>query len=203
MLKFLRSLITGRPKIPRPKAVESFHGSTTNPQTLKFAKASPEQLADQSQFTIRLLEDKKIESRQKLIRQLRLHEGERLRPYRCTAGKLTIGIGRNLEDRGITQNESAYLLSNDLDYFTIRLEEALPWMVELDEVRQRVLIDMAFNLGISGLLSFKRTLEAVKEGNYVAASDMMLDSRWAAQVHQRAITLSDMMETGEDPDEFL
>lgn len=131
-----------------------------------------------------------------MISQLRLHEGERLKPYRCTAGKLTIGVGRNLEDRGITAQESAYLLGNDIDHHWSELVRALPWVERLDEVRQRVLLDMAFNLGIGGLLGFKNTLATIQAGNYQKAGVMMLDSRWAKQVGQRAQRLSRMMATG-------
>jgi len=140
--------------------------------------------------------------RDAMVRQLRLHEGERLKPYRCTAGKLTIGIGRNLEDRGITREESAYLLANDIAAEERELLRALPWVATLDEVRQRVLLDMAFNMGIVGLLGFKRTLATIQAGDYQAAATMMLDSRWAKQVGQRAERLSRMMATGKDPREL-
>ena len=137
-----------------------------------------------------------------MIKQLTLHEGIRLKAYLCPAGKVTIGVGRNLEDRGITQEEADFLLSNDIDDFQERLERAIPWMVELDPVRQRVLLDMAFNLGISGLLSFKRTLAAIRGREFTRASVMMLDSRWARQVGQRAKRLSQMMNTGQTPPEL-
>ncbi|NBW63451.1 MAG: lysozyme [Synechococcaceae bacterium WB4_1_0192] len=140
--------------------------------------------------------------REAMVRQLRLHEGERLRPYRCTAGKLTIGVGRNLEDRGITAQESAYLLANDIAAEERELLRALPWVAKLDEVRQRVLLDMSFNMGIVGLLAFKRTLATIQAGDYRAAASMMLDSKWAGQVGQRAERLSRMMATGKDPREL-
>ncbi len=137
-----------------------------------------------------------------LIRQIRLHEGERLKPYRCTAGKLTIGVGRNLDDRGITREESAMLLDGDIRLLEIELFRALPWASALDDVRQRVLLDMAFNLGLPGLLQFKRTLEAIRTGQYQQAATMMLDSLWARQVGQRAERLSRMMATGATPREL-
>jgi len=137
-----------------------------------------------------------------MTRQLRLHEDERLKPYRCTAGKLTIGVGRNLEDRGITREESAYLLANDIAAEERELLRALPWVAQLDEVRQRVLLDMSFNLGIVGLLGFKNTLATIRAGEYTKAAAMMLDSRWAKQVGQRAERLSRMMATGKDPREL-
>ena len=134
-----------------------------------------------------------------MTRQLRLHEGERLKPYRCTAGKLTIGVGRNLEDRGITAQESAYLLANDIEAEERALVKALPWVTQLDEVRQRVLLDMAFNMGIGTLLTFKNTLATIRAGDYQRASVMMLDSRWARQVGERAQRLSQMMASGKVP----
>jgi lysozyme len=137
-----------------------------------------------------------------LVRQIELHEGLRLKPYRCTAGKLTIGVGRNLEDRGITLAEARLLLANDLADVRNGLLNALPWVGNLDEVRQRVLIDMAFNLGLQGLLEFKRTLAAVQAGQYQQAATMMLQSRWAKQVGQRAERLARMMVTGADPREL-
>lgn len=136
--------------------------------------------------------------RQKLIQQLRRHEGERLKPYRCTAGKLTIGVGRNLDDRGITAEESAYLLSNDIDRVWTELQARIPWVTGLSDVRQRVLLDMAFNLGTDGLMKFRNTLARVEAGNYQKAGEMMLDSLWAKQVGMRAQRLSRMMQTGTD-----
>jgi len=148
-------------------------------------------------------------NKKKMIAQLRLHEGERLKPYRCTAGKLTIGVGRNLDDRGLTSDEmaylfsggitadqSAYLLNNDIDSHWTELLKNLPWVETLDEIRQHVLLDMAFNLGISGLLTFRRTLGHIKAGDYALASSAMMDSKWATQVGQRAKRLSKMMLTG-------
>lgn len=135
----------------------------------------------------------------KLVEQLTLHEGLRLKPYRCTAGKLTIGIGRNLEDRGITTEEAMYLLQNDINSIWLQLANRLPYFLNLSEVRQRVLIDMAFNLGIEGLLAFRKTLAHVAAGRYAEAATEMLDSRWADQVGERSRRLSRMMRTNEDP----
>lgn len=137
-----------------------------------------------------------------LVRQITLHEGVRLKPYRCTAGKLTIGIGRNLEDRGITLAEAQQLLANDLVDIRNGLVNALPWVGNLDDVRQRVLVDMAFNLGLAGLLQFERTLAAIKAGEYQRAATMMLQSKWARQTGQRAERLARMMVTGADPREL-
>ena len=122
----------------------------------------------------------------------------RLKPYRCTAGKLSIGIGRNLDDVGISEDEAHFLLDNDINRVIVALASALPWFVEMDEVRQRVLVDMGFNLGVPGLLKFKNTLAAVERKDYEAAAKGMLASKWARQVKGRAETLARWMRSGSD-----
>jgi len=136
--------------------------------------------------------------RDKLAKQLILHEGMRLNPYRDTVGKLTIGVGRNLDDEGISKEEALFLLENDITRVIAELDKALPWWEELDEVRQRVLADMCFNLGIGGLLKFQKTLELVEVHRYKEAAEEMLSSLWARQVGNRAVHLAKMMETGQD-----
>ena len=139
---------------------------------------------------------------ERLRKQLIDHEGLRNKPYRCTAGKLTIGVGRNLEAVGISTTEALYLLDNDLERL-IRQMRAEPWFqaVRDNEVRQRVLIDMAFNMGLAGLKTFKRTLEAVEDGDFELASQMMLQSKWSGQVGKRATRLAAMMLSGQDSTE--
>jgi lysozyme len=129
--------------------------------------------------------------------ELERDEGLRLKPYRCTAGRLTIGCGRNLDDVGISESEAGYLLDSDIARTVADLDRSLPWWESLDEIRQRVLINMAFNMGISGLLQFKDTLEMIHAGRYGDAADEMLVSLWAAQVGPRALRLSAMMRTGQ------
>jgi lysozyme len=138
----------------------------------------------------------------RLRKQLNLHEGRRLKPYRDTVGKLTIGVGRNLTDRGISPAESDLLLTNDIDEHLHDLLAVAPWINGLDEVRQRVLVDMAFNLGVPGLLKFKSTLAAIKDGRYEDAAKGMLKSLWAKQVKGRATRLAEMMRTGIDSKDF-
>lgn len=133
-----------------------------------------------------------------LKRQLRRHEGIRLKPYRDTVGKLTIGIGRNLDDKGISEAEASFLLDSDIASVLESLDNAFPWWKKLDDVRQRVLADMCFNMGIGGLLGFTNMLSAVRAENYRAAAAEMLSSRWAIQVGNRAKRLSQMMETGQE-----
>ena len=129
--------------------------------------------------------------------QLVRHEGLRLKPYRCTAGKLTIGIGRNLDDCGISQSEAYVMLINDIMNCEKQLQQKIPDIYNgLDEVRKSVLLNMCFNLGISGLLGFKNTLAFVKAGDWERAANNMLVSRWAKQVGRRAIELSELMRKG-------
>jgi lysozyme len=123
-------------------------------------------------------------------------EGLKLKPYRCTAGKLTIGVGRNLDDVGISASEAMLLLEHDINRVIAKLSYHLPWWSSLSENRQRVLANMAFNLGIDGLLKFKNTLSYIQNGKYREAAKAMLESKWAKQVGERAVRLSKMMEAG-------
>ncbi len=112
--------------------------------------------------------------------QLVRHEGLRLKPYRCTAGKLTIGIGRNLYDWGIFRNEAYAMLERDIQDCEQWLIDKIPHIYNnLDEVRQSVLLNMCFNLGIKGLLGFKNTLAFIKAGDWERAANGMLASKWA------------------------
>lgn len=129
--------------------------------------------------------------------QLIDHEGLELKPYRCTAEKLTIGVGRNIEDRGITEDEARYLLKNDIKIVEDELLEKKPVVAGLDAVRQRVLVDMGFNLGIPTLLKFQNMWSAIEEEDFERAADEALDSRWAKQVGRRAERLCQAMATGE------
>jgi lysozyme len=109
--------------------------------------------------------------------QLVRHEGLRLKPYRCTAGKLTIGIGRNLDDRGISQKEAYAMLERDIQDFEQGLLDEIPDVYNgLDEVRQSVLLNMCFNLGLKGLLEFKNTLAFIGSGDWERAANGMLAS---------------------------
>tara|TARA_R100000951_G_scaffold87864_1_gene75832 strand:- start:474 stop:899 length:426 start_codon:yes stop_codon:yes gene_type:complete len=132
-----------------------------------------------------------------LVKQLIDHEGLKLMPYKCTADKLTIGVGRNLEDRGISEDEAQYLLQNDIEIVERELLAAQPMVSMLDPVRQRVLVDMGFNLGLPILMKFQNMWDAIEDENWEEASAQMLDSRWAKQVGRRAVRLADAMSTGE------
>lgn len=136
--------------------------------------------------------------RAKLRAQLTRHEGVRLKPYRDTVGKLTIGVGRNLDDVGIASHEAEYLLSSDIDRAVRGLVARYPeWFPNLDPIRQCVLVNMAFNMGLTTLASFRTTLACVARGQFGEASDAMLQSKWAQQVGNRAVELAAQMRTGE------
>lgn len=135
--------------------------------------------------------------RERLVAQLIRHEGLRLKPYRDSVGKLTIGVGRNLSDVGITREEALFLLDNSLD-IAIRGCATFPWFAGLSPVRQRVIVDMFFNLGAARFRLFGRMIHALAIGHFDVAADEMLGSRWAAQVGDRARDLAQMMRTNED-----
>jgi len=132
----------------------------------------------------------------RLIEMLKRHEGLRLKPYKCTAGKLSIGYGRNLEDMGISEVEAMVMLRNDIEQCYEELS-VFSWFEDLDQVRQEALINMLYNLGLPTFLQFKKTLKFVAEGKYSQAAAEMLDSKWATQVGDRANELAYMMETGD------
>lgn len=128
-----------------------------------------------------------------MIDRIKKHEGLRLKPYRCTAGKLTIGYGRNLEDNGITEEEAHFLLMNDLEKSWDECCKAFSWISKMDKIRQGVIVELCFNMGLGRLKGFKKMLAACERGDYETASVEMLDSLWARQVGQRAKTLADIM----------
>jgi len=132
-----------------------------------------------------------------LIEQLKRHEGLKLKPYKCTADKLTIGVGRNLEDVGISEEEAEMLLQNDIQRATVQIQREFPWTTELDEVRFAALINFTFNVGIGTVGKFVNAMALLKAGSYDMAADEFLNSRWAKQVGQRAIDVTDQIRTGE------
>lgn len=131
-----------------------------------------------------------------IIKQLIIDEGMRQHPYQDTVNKTTIGIGRNLTDVGISQEEAIYLCKNDIEKVISQLNMYLPWFVQMSPARQEVLVNMAFNLGINGLLSFKQTLTKMEQGDYNGAACGMAASKWAVQVGARATRLIDKMRLG-------
>jgi lysozyme len=136
------------------------------------------------------------ESLSALKRQLELEEGKRQFPYLDSRGILTGGIGRNLQEKGFSEEEMYFMLDNDIHDAYEPLSRNLSYFECLDDVRKIVLIDMAFNLGAPRLFQFKKMLDALKTGDYKTAAHEMRNSQWAYQVPNRAQRLALMMETG-------
>ena len=124
------------------------------------------------------------------------HEGLRLKPYTCTAGKMTIGVGRNLDDNGITEVEAMNMLDRDIAVTTATLRDEFPWFADLDRTRKDAVISLGFNLGMPRLKGFKKFLAAMEAKDYEMAATEALDSKWATQVGKRAIELAGMIRTG-------
>ena len=152
-----------------------------------------------------------------LLEELVKHEGLRLQVYQDTLGIDTIGIGRNLKDRGISKEEldeldiptidhvyeygiteadAMLLAENDVQIVEEELLRAHPCVEDLDAVRQLVLVDMAFNMGVPRLCKFKKMWNAIHEKKFDIASKEMLDSRWANQVKSRSVKLANAMHNG-------
>jgi lysozyme len=130
-----------------------------------------------------------------LQNQLIRHEGLKLKPYRCTADKLTIGVGRNLDGKGITEEEAMMLLENDIAEVEYDLKYYIFQFVwdDLPEAVQIVLANMRFQLGFMGFRSFKRMIAAVKQLDFDQAAIEMENSKWAKQTPNRACELIIMM----------
>lgn len=134
-----------------------------------------------------------------LLAELRRDEGVRRSAYKCSEGYWTIGVGRLIDASkggGLSDDEIDYLLANDIEKCKAQLDKALPWWRMLDDVRQRALINLAFNLGIAGLLTFKNTLAAIQAKKWDAASQGLLSSKYASQVGARAQRIAKMIRTG-------
>ena len=138
-----------------------------------------------------------------LIQELRRDEGVKYAPYFDSVGIQTVGVGHNLKAKPLpnavyplTDEQVDKILADDIDEVIKALNKNIPWWQSLTQARQRVLANMAFNLGIAGLMSFHNTLTAIKCGHYELASANMLSSKWAKQVGARAKRLAQMMVTG-------
>jgi lysozyme len=139
------------------------------------------------------------QDRELLRKQLVRHEGLRLKPYKDTAGLLTIGIGRNLEHVGLIEEECYYLLDNDLSRCIRDLNTTYVWFKDLDPMRQRVWVDLMFNLGASRLALFRKALAAMNAGDYDTAAAELMDSQWSRQVGKRSTWLCQALVTGKEP----
>lgn len=134
-----------------------------------------------------------------MTQELRRDEAVIPYAYPDSLGYLTIGVGRLIDKRKggrLSDDEIDYLLSNDIKDKVADLDRQLPWWRTLTENRQRVLVNMAFNLGIDGLLQFRKMLIDIQNEDYVSAANEMKSSRWATQVGARATRLETMMTQG-------
>tara|TARA_X000000950_G_C13615080_1_gene536974 strand:+ start:231 stop:668 length:438 start_codon:yes stop_codon:yes gene_type:complete len=137
---------------------------------------------------------------ERLTKMLKRHEGVKSHAYKCSAGFITVGVGRNLDENGgigLSDSEIDMLLANDIARVDQELKDRFVWYSELDSVRRDAMIDIAFNLGITKLLRFEKALSAMESQDYFLASEEFNDSRWSDQVGERADELCDMIETGE------
>ncbi len=129
-------------------------------------------------------------------------EGLRLKPYRCTAGKLTIGIGRNLDDRGITEEEARFILSTDIAEARAFAKECFPKFQIYGDARQAAIISLIFNLGKSGFLRFRGMLDAIRREDWTEAASEAADSLWFRQVKKRGPRIIEMLADDTFPDYY-
>lgn len=132
-------------------------------------------------------------NRHLLFNELKIDEGYKQFPYRCSGNKLTIGYGRNIEDNGISKLEADYLLWNDIN---IAISEIKDIFIDFDnypELVQRALTNMIFNLGKNKFLEFKKMIEAIRQHDWIIASNEAKDSKWHNQVKERAIRIEKML----------
>ena len=132
----------------------------------------------------------------KVSAYVRRFEGFCPHVYTDTTGHRTIGYGHNLEN-GITPEMAEFILKRDLETAERAVKDKFAWYFKLNDARQFVLLDMAFNMGLARLCTFKKMLAAVERDDYTAAAKEMLDSRWASQVKTRAVKLAEIMKTGQ------
>lgn len=131
-----------------------------------------------------------------LVMMLKRHEGFRSKPYRCSAGKLTIGYGKNIEDVGISKQEATYLLLEDIERASKDVKSILLDFDRFTINRQNALINMMFNLGINRFKQFKKMILAIKKDDWIEVSRQAKDSRWHNQVGVRAIEIEDLLKKG-------
>ena len=125
---------------------------------------------------------------------LKKHEGYRQFSYLCTAGKVTVAYGRNLQDKGISEPEAMYLLENDIVECIQDLSALLKCWNTLSEYQQAALIDLRFNLGATGFRTFKKTIAALEAGDFQEAALQIMNSRYADQVHKRADDIAEWLQ---------
>tara|TARA_R110002012_G_scaffold320077_1_gene542326 strand:- start:1103 stop:1516 length:414 start_codon:yes stop_codon:yes gene_type:complete len=132
-------------------------------------------------------------NKMRLSEQLKIHEGVRSKPYHCTANKLTIGVGRNLDDVGLSSEEIDYLLSNDIGRVHAECRENFTWFAGLTGLQQEAIINLIFNMGLTTFKKFKKTIQHIENGEFELAGAELLNSRYADQVGQRAVEVANQL----------
>ncbi len=135
-----------------------------------------------------------------VVELIKDHEGTSLHLYRDTVGKWTVGVGRNIEDNGIREDEAELMLANDIRECRVQLTRTYSWFNALDEVRQAACIDLLFNLGSMRLSGFAKFLAAMARSDWPRAADELRDSKWYTQVARRGPRVVSMIERGEWPE---
>lgn len=128
--------------------------------------------------------------------ELKRDESERFKPYKCSAGKTTIGIGRNLDDVGISPDESAYLFANDVARAENDVRMFFLGFDAMTDARQRALVNMMFNLGVTRFSEFKKMIHAVNACDWNEAANQALDSKWSRQVGERSVRIASLLRQG-------
>ena len=129
----------------------------------------------------------------RLKKQLVVHEGLELKPYKCTANKTTIGVGRNIEEVGISEDEAMYLLDNDIKNVVAQCQATFSWFDGLSDIRKEAIVNLVFNMGLSTFCKFKKTISYIEQGLYELAGTELLDSNYARQVGQRSVDVANMI----------
>ena len=135
-----------------------------------------------------------------LVDTLKRHEGVRSHAYKCSENMITVGVGRNLDENGgigLSDDEIEYLLMNDIERCDAELRAAYDWYENLKKPRRDAMINMCFNLGLTRLRGFVKALEAMSREQYDVAADEFMDSRWAEQVGERAVEVTELIRSGE------
>lgn len=133
-----------------------------------------------------------------ILEDLIRDEGMILKPYRDTVNKLTIGVGRNLDDVGISEEEARGMLNSDIDRAESGLRRTFPWFLTAPEPVQRGLTNMAFNMGLTRLTQFGKMLSALAAKDYDTAAAEALKSKWATQVGARAVRIAELFESAKE-----
>ena len=130
-----------------------------------------------------------------LVDEIKTHEGLELKLYKCSADKWTAGYGRNMEDNGLREIEAVFMLMNDIEA-TINECKSFSWFDSLTPTRQRVIANIVFNIGMPSFMHFEMTIKAIKRGDWVAAGDELVDSKWFREVKTRGIMLVELWRAG-------